>query len=30
MTPYSNVGGEISRYGGNNRMLKQWYENKGY
>ena len=30
MTPYSNVGGEISRYGGNNRMLKQWYENKGF
>ena len=28
MTPYSNIGGEVSRYGGKNRMLKQWYEGK--
>ena len=28
MTPYTNVGGEVSRYGGKNRMLKQWYEGK--
>mmetsp|Transcript_33244 Transcript_33244/g.43765 ORF Transcript_33244/g.43765 Transcript_33244/m.43765 type:complete len:90 (-) Transcript_33244:1544-1813(-) len=28
MTPYSNIGGEISRYGGKNRTMKQWYEGK--
>ena len=28
MTPYTNIGGEVSRYGGKNRMLKQWYEGK--
>jgi len=28
MTPFSNIGGEVSRYGGKNRMLKQWYEGK--
>ena len=28
MTPYTNIGGEASRYGGKNRMLKQWYEGK--
>ena len=30
MTPYSNIGGEVSRYGGKNRMLRQWYEAKGF
>lgn len=28
MTPYTNIGGEASRYGGKNRTLKQWYEGK--
>jgi len=28
MTPYTNIGGEVSRYGGKNRMLKHWYEGK--
>lgn len=28
MTPYTNIGGEVSRYGGKNRTLKQWYEGK--
>lgn len=28
MTPYTNIGGEMSRYGGKNRTLKQWYEGK--
>ena len=28
MTPFTNIGGEVSRYGGKNRMLKQWYEGK--
>ena len=30
MTPFSNIGGEISRYGGKNRTMKQWYEGKTY
>lgn len=28
MTPFTNIGGEVSRYGGKNRMLKHWYEGK--
>jgi len=28
MTPYTNIGGEASRYGGKNRTMKQWYEGK--
>ena len=28
MTPYTNIGGEVSRYGGKNRTMKQWYEGK--
>ena len=28
MTPFTNIGGEASRYGGKNRMLKHWYEGK--
>ncbi len=30
MTPFTNVGGEPSRYGGRNRTLKQWYEGKAF
>ena len=30
MTPYTNIGGEVSRYGGKNRTLKQWYEGKAH
>lgn len=30
MTPYTNIGGEMSRYGGKNRTLKQWYEGKAF
>ena len=30
MTPYSNIGKEVSRYGGKNRTLKQWYEGKNF
>ena len=30
MTPFSNIGGEISRYGGKNRTMKQWYEGKQF
>ena len=28
MTPYTNIGGEVSRYGGKNRLLRHWYEGK--
>ena len=28
MTPFTNIGGEPSRYGGRNRTLKHWYEGK--
>lgn len=30
MTPYTNIGGEASRYGGKNKTLKAWYELKGF
>lgn len=30
MTPYTNIGGEMSRYGGKNRTLRQWYEGKNF
>ena len=28
MTPFTNIGGEVSRYGGKNRLLRHWYEGK--
>ena len=30
MTPYTKVGPDASRYGGKNRILKQWYEGKKF